>query len=202
MRSKSTALMNQIIDFIDLKFNETGLVPSMQEIAVHFEIGKTCVWNYVKEMQEKGMLEYNSCTHGIKTPSMMKLDTDSVNVPLVGTVACGKPILAEENIETYLPIPTRWLGKGKYFILKASGESMINAGISSGDYVIVKKQDSADEGQIVVALIDDEATLKIYYIDKNKKKIRLHPENDTMQDMYFDNVVIQGVAVKVLKNLI
>ena len=79
---------------------------------------------------------------------------------------------------------------------------MVNAGINDGDYVIIKKQDFAEEGQIVVALIDDEATLKRYYIDKKKKQVILHPENDNMQDMYFDSIIIQGVAVKVLKDLI
>ena len=79
---------------------------------------------------------------------------------------------------------------------------MINAGINNGDYVIVKQQESAEQGQIVVALIEDEATLKRYYLDDKKKKIRLHPENDNMQDMYFDKISIQGVAVKVIKDLI
>ena len=79
---------------------------------------------------------------------------------------------------------------------------MKNAGINTGDYVIVRQQDYADEGQIVVALTGDEATLKRYYIDKDKKMIRLHPENETMEDMFFDSISIQGVAVKVLKDLI
>ena len=79
---------------------------------------------------------------------------------------------------------------------------MINAGVSSGDYVIVRKQETAEEGQIVVALVDDEATLKRYYRDTKTKRIRLHPENDAMQDMYFNNIQIQGIAVKVIKDLV
>ena len=78
---------------------------------------------------------------------------------------------------------------------------MVNAGINSGDYVIVRQQETAEEGQIVVALIENEATLKRYYLDKARKQIRLHPENDKMSDMYFDNIVIQGVAIKVIKDL-
>ena len=84
----------------------------------------------------------------------------------------------------------------------AKGNSMINAGIEDGDYVIVRQQQTADEGQIVVAMVEDsECTLKRYYMDKSKKQIRLHPENDTMEDMFFDNISIQGIAVKVVKNL-
>ena len=202
MRSKSPELMNKIIEFIDERYAETGLTPSMQQIGDSLNIGKTCVWNYIKEMQSKGMISYDGCTYGIKTPSMMKLSTATTNVPLVGTVACGTPLLAEENIETYLPIPTRLLGRGKFFILKATGDSMINAGIDSGDYVIIRKQNTAEEGQIVVALVEDEATLKRYYLDQDNKRVRLHPENDDMEDMYFDNIVIQGVAVKILKDIV
>ena len=78
---------------------------------------------------------------------------------------------------------------------------MIDIGINDGDYVIIRKQESAEEGQIIVALIDNEATLKRYYIDKKKRKVRLHPENKNMEDMYFDSVVVQGVAVKVIKDI-
>ena len=122
-------------------------------------------------------------------------------LPIVGDIACGTPILAEENIESYLTISGDFLGTGNFFVLKASGSSMINAGINDGDYVVVRQQNSADEGQIVVALVDDEATLKRYYRDDKQKKIRLHPENDNMDDMYFDNIEIQGIAVKVIKDL-
>ena len=95
-----------------------------------------------------------------------------------------------------------FLGAGNYFVLMAKGESMINAGIDDGDYVVIRQQPSAEEGQIVVAMVEDgEATLKRYYKDKRRKKVRLHPENDEMEDMFFDSIEIQGVAVKVIKNL-
>ena len=123
-------------------------------------------------------------------------------LPVVGSIACGTPLLAEENIEKYLPVPTDFLGAGKFFILRANGNSMIKAGIEDGDYVIVKQQETAETGQIIVALINDEATLKRYYIDNEKQQVRLHPENDKMKDMYFKNVIIQGIAVKVIKDLI
>ena len=153
-------------------------------------------------MTQKGLISNKGGSRGIVTKSMQKIRQDTVEVAVVGSVACGLPLLAEENIECYLPISKEFLGSGKYFILKANGNSMINAGICDGDYVIVKQQETAEEGQIVVALIDDEATLKRFYRDDKQKKIRLHPENNRMKDMYFDNVVIQGIAVKVIKDLI
>ena len=122
-------------------------------------------------------------------------------MPIVGEVACGTPILAEENIECFVTFSRELLGSGKFFILRAKGESMINAGIEDGDLVIVRQQDTAEEGQIVVALIENEATLKRYYTDKKQNKIRLHPENDEMKDMFFDMISIQGVAVKILKDI-
>ena len=111
-------------------------------------------------------------------------------------------MLAEENIESYLTVSSSFLGQGTYFALKAHGNSMINANIKDGDFVIVRKQNTAEEGEIIVALIDDSATLKRFFKDEKKRKIRLHPENDEMQDMYFDKVEIQGVVKKIVKDCI
>lgn len=196
MRSKNQELMDKIVEILQTNVDNC---PTMQQIADSLSISKACVWKYLTELKNKGLVTQN---YKVTPPNSKNIDLDTNLIPLVGTIACGSPILAEENIESYLPIPTRFLGKGKFYILKANGESMVNAGINDGDYVIIKKQDFAEEGQIVVALIDDEATLKRYYIDKKKKQVILHPENDNMQDMYFDSIIIQGVAVKVLKDLI
>lgn len=201
MQHKSSDLMNNIIEFIDNDYSLKGRVPTMQEIANHFNISKGCVSKYIKVMADNDLIENKGGSRGIVTKSMQMTRLDTVQVAVVGSIACGKPLLAEENIENYLPIPKAFLGKGKYFILKASGNSMINSGICDGDYVIVKQQEYAEDGQIVVALIDDEATLKRFYRDDKLKKIRLHPENNRMKDMYFDSIVIQGVAVKVIKDL-
>lgn len=173
----------------------------MQEIATAFGISKGCVSNYIAEMQEKGMLENSGSCRGIRTKLMGKIQQGVEYLPVVGSIACGTPMLAEQNVETYLPIPTEFLGIGKYFILKAYGESMINAGIDDGDMVIVRQQETAEEGQIIVALIDGETTLKRYYLDEKRKRVRLHPENDGMDDMYFKGVDIQGIAIKVIKDL-
>lgn len=201
MRTKSSSLMEKIIDFIDDEYAEKGRVPTIMEIAKALEVSKSCVGNYITEMTQKGLIENVGGNRGIKTKTMIK-SANNVQVPVIGSISCGLPLFAEENIEAYLPIPKTFLGNGKYFILKANGESMINAGINDGDYVIVRQQETAEEGQIIVALIDNEATLKRFYLDKAKKKVRLHPENDNLKDMYFNSVVIQGIAVKVIKDLI
>ena len=202
MRSKNKELMIKIINFIDSEYQKNGLAPTLREIASEFNITSACVSHYVTEMKEKGLIQSNGKSRGIKTSKIQSMINEVSYLPVVGSIACGTPLLAEENIEKYLPIPTEFLGNGKYFILRANGDSMIKANIEDGDYVIIKQQETAEVGQIIVALINDEATLKRYYLDDKRQKVRLHPENDEMQDMYFKNVIIQGIAVKVIKDLI
>lgn len=201
MRKKSSDLMQSIVEYIDTEYADNGRTPTMQEIASTLGVSKACVSNYVAAMQRMGMLENDGSCRGVRTKRMEKMRHEIAHLPVVGSVACGTPMLAEQNIETYLPIPTELLGTGKYFLLKASGESMIKAGIDDGDLVVVRQQETAEEGQIIVALIDNETTLKRFYMDGERKQVRLHPENDTMADMYFDYVSIQGVAIKVIKDL-
>ncbi len=188
-----------IIAFIDEYYNTNGKVPTLQEIADEIHLDKSNVSRNLKVMKERGLINLDG---GIKTSKMQKRTTELNYVPVVGTIACGTPILAEQNIERYIPISKELIGQGNFFALHASGNSMIKANIEDGDFVIVRQQNYANEGEIIVALIDDEATLKRYYLDRKKHKVRLHPENDDMEDMYFDNINIQGVAVKVLKDLV
>ena len=202
MRSKNKELMTKMLNFIDSEYQKNGLAPTLREIASEFNITSACVSHYVTEMKEKGLIQSNGKSRGIKTSKIQSMINEVSYLPVVGSIACGTPLLAEENIEKYLPIPTEFLGNGKYFILRANGDSMIKANIEDGDYVIIKQQETAEVGQIIVALINDEATLKRYYLDDKRQKVRLHPENDEMQDMYFKNVIIQGTAVKVIKDLI
>ena len=124
-----------------------------------------------------------------------------IHFPILGRIACGIPKFAEENIEEYVRLPVALFGKGNFFILRAYGDSMIEAGIDDGDLVLIRQQNYADEGQIVVALMEDDATLKRYYPEPENQRIRLHPENSRMDDIYVDYCEIQGVAVKVLKDL-
>ena len=191
-----------IIAYIDEYYNTNGKVPTQQEIADAVGLNKSNVSRNLKVMKERGLIDLDGGWGGIKTSKIQKRNIELNYVPVVGTIACGTPMLAEQNIERYIPISKELIGNGNFFALHASGNSMINANIEDGDFVIVRQQNHANEGEIIVALIDDETTLKRYYLDRKKHKVRLHPENDDMEDMYFDSINIQGVAVKVLKDLI
>lgn len=202
MRSKNEAIIQEIIDFINNKFFTERAVPSVQEIADKVGMNKSSVSRYLTDMESRGLIYKNGTYFGIETKSMRKVTRSITDLPIVGSIACGTPILAEENIESYLTISGNFLGPGEFFVLRAKGNSMIKADINDGDLVVIKKQPSADEGQIVVALIDNgECTLKRYFMDRRRKKVRLHPENDEMEDMYFDNVQMQGIAVKIIKDI-
>lgn len=199
MKVMSESVFNAIINFVDEYYFTNGKTPTLQEIAKEVKLDKSNVSRNLKVMKERGFINLDN---GIKTNKIQKRLFEMSDVPVVGSIACGTPMLAEENIERYIPISKALLGNGTFFALHAKGDSMIKANIEDGDFVIVRQQNSANEGEIIVALIENEATLKRYYVDKKKKKIRLHPENDKMEDMYFNEINIQGVAVKVLKDLI
>lgn len=202
MRTKNENIIKEIINFINNRFFYEREVPSVQEIADHVGLAKSSASRYLSEMEARGLIRKNGSFYGLETKAMQKAMKNVNELPIVGNIACGTPILAEENIESYLTISGDFLGAGEFFALRAKGDSMIKAGINDGDIIIIKKQSAADEGQIVVAMVDDgDCTLKRYFIDRRKKRIRLHPENDDMEDMYYDKVEIQGVAVKIVKDI-
>ncbi len=203
MRTRSKEKMQEIIDCIDNKFFTQNEIPSLQEIADTVGLNKSNVSRYITEMQERGMITRDGSFYGLSTVKIKKAMCGIERLPIVGDIACGTPILAEENIQSYLTISGDFLGTGSHFVLKANGNSMIDAGINDGDYVVVRQQSTAEQGQIVVALTDDgEVTLKRYYIDGDRKQIRLHPENNELSDMHYDNITIQGIAIKVIKDLV
>lgn len=173
------------------------------EIAEHFadavDIARGTAYKYLVAMNENGMIRYDG--QQISTEQTEKVQTEFTSVALLGAVSCGVPTLEEEYIEEYVSLPASMFGKGTFFLLRAKGESMIEAGISPGDLVLVRKQSEAKDGDIVVALVANENTLKRYFVDKENQKIRLHPENKTMKDIIVSDCKIQGVAVKVIKNL-
>ena len=201
MRSKNERTLNNILKLINDCYFESGTYPTFQQIAAEVGLSVPQTYRYVDELIKRGDLEKNGRYGDLQTREIVNSLCSHNRLPIVGEVACGTPILAEENIECFVTFSRELLGSGKFFILRAKGESMINAGIEDGDLVIVRQQDTAEEGQIVVALIENEATLKRYYTDKKQNKIRLHPENDKMKDMFFDEISIQGVAVKILKDI-
>lgn len=203
MRTKDEEKMNKIIKFIDDYYFENNYTPTISEISDAMEMSKGNVHAYITEMSERGMIDRTSGEwRGIRTREINKIDVNMRKIPLVGVIACGAPIWAEENIESYLPISKDLIGYGEFFALRAKGNSMIGAGIDDGDIVFIRKQNYANEGQIIVALVDDQdATLKRFFKDEDKKKIKLHPENEDYEDMFFDEIAIQGVAVKILKEI-
>ena len=135
----------------------------------------------------------------LKSTSSVNLTRrEMVQIPIVGHVAAGEPVLAQENIEDYYPVPTEYISSNKeLFMLKVQGESMINAGILDGDYVIVEKQATAENGDMVVALIDDGATVKTFY--REEGVIRLQPENDAMEPFILEDVTILGKVAAVMR---
>lgn len=197
MRSKDKTLMAAIEKFVSDYTDSNGISPTMQEVADGVGSSKATVQRYIAQLCDDGILDYS----GYRTMTSTKTKAAAIRVPVLGTIACGIPKFAEENIEEYVRLPVALFGKGNFFILRAYGDSMIEAGIDNGDLVLIRQQNYADEGQIVVALMEDEATLKRFYPEPKKHRIRLHPENSRMDDIYVDNCEIQGVAVKVLKEL-
>lgn len=195
MSIRNIELENQIYDFIKDYSEEKNINPSVQEIADHFGCAKSTAYKFLVRLEKEGRLQKSDKGDYYIQKNIIPF----IQVPLVGVIACGTPIFAEQNIEEYIPLPRDFLGKGEYFALRAKGDSMINAGIDSGDIVFIRIQNTAENGEIIVALTDEEATLKRYY--KRNGKIILHPENESYKDIIVDKCLIQGIAIKVLKKL-
>lgn len=197
MRTKDPELMKQILEYIEDYYIDHNASPSTTRIAEQMGISRGTAHKYLVEMDERGMLSYQG--RKITTERTEKMHTSTFRAAVVGDILCGLPNIAEEHIEEYVSLPESMFGSGEFYILRARGESMIEAGIDPGDLVVIRKQETAENGQIVVALVDEEATLKRFYIEDNR--VRLHPENSEMKDIYVDHCIIQGVAVKVIKDI-
>lgn len=191
----------KILDFIKQEIINKGYPPSVREICDAVGLKSTStVHGYLERLEKKGFIRRDPT----KPRAIEVLDDSTyifkkeiVNVPIVGKVTAGKPILAVENIEDSFPLPVEYLHNSDCFMLGVKGESMINAGILDGDMVIVKKQSVAYDGDIVVALLEDEATVKTFYKEENR--IRLQPENPNMDPIYADDVKILGKVIGVIR---
>lgn len=199
MRSKSPELMDKIKKYIEDYYLQTGQSPSTTKIADAVGIARGTAYKYLVEMADRQMIDYNG--REISTAVTRKCSNEHTQIPIIGSIPCGSPDYEEENIEEYVSLPTAIFGRGDFFILRASGQSMVEAGIDDGDLVVVRKQQNANEGDIVVALVENQNTLKRYYRDDEKRKIILHPENRRMKDIIVDECYIQGVACHVIKEL-
>ena len=204
MRSKNKALMDKICDFVNDYYKMYRKSPSVNEIAKGVGVEKTTSYRYLVEMNEKGIISYDGKT--IETSHTDKCVSGYFTAPVVGSVRCGDPETEEESVEEYVSLPTSIFGTGEFYILRAVGDSMIDAGINENDLVLIKKQSTASEGDIVVALDENnENTLKTYAgIDEESQYAILRYEN---KEVYPDKVikvkqlVVQGVAVNVIKKL-
>ena len=196
-QGKITDKQREILEYIKEMILKKGYPPAVREIceAVHLK-STSSVHSHLESLEKNGYIRRDPT----KPRTIEILDDDFaltrrelVNVPVIGTVAAGTPILAEQNIEDYLPIPAEILPNKEVFMLKVKGNSMIEAGIYNGDKVIVAKQPNAENGDKVVALVDDSATVKTFY--KENGHFRLQPENSSMDPIILDQVEILGKVI-------
>ncbi len=191
-----------ILEVIKKNIRQKGYPPSVREIgkAVGLSSSST-VHGYLRKLEEKGYLRRDAT----KPRAMEVLDdltrekTEYINVPLLGRVAAGMPLLAVENKEDIFPLPVHFTGTGDFFMLTVRGDSMIEAGILNGDMVVVRRQNDADNGDIVVALMEEEATVKRLY--KESRRVRLQPENSLMDPIYTTDAQILGKVVGLVRKI-
>ena len=196
-----TKKQEEILNYIKDEILERGFPPAVREICQAVGLKSTSsVHSHLESLEKNGYIRRDPTKPRaieILDESFNMLRREMVNVPVVGTVAAGQPILAEQNIDSYFPIPSEYMPNEQSFILKVKGESMVNAGILDGDSVLVMQQTTARNGDIVVALIEDSATVKTYY--KENVHYRLQPENDTMDPIIVDDCKILGKVFGVFR---
>ena len=198
---KISEKQKEILEYIKQEILNKGYPPAVREIceAVHLK-STSSVHSHLETLEKNGYIRRDSTK-----PRAIEIMDDTfnltrremVNVPVIGNVAAGQPLLAVQNIENYFPIPAEYMPNQETFMLKVKGESMINAGILDGDHILVERQSTASNGEIVVALVDDSATVKTYY--KEDGHYRLQPENDTMDPIIVDECSILGKVFGVFR---
>lgn len=205
MRSKSVELMNRISSYVGDYYRLNYTTPTVREIAKALGISKSTAHNYLVEMDDKGKLSYDGGEVS-NLPKVEKTTTGFFSAPLVGSIRCGDPETEEEQVEMYISLPEALFGKGQFYLLRATGDSMEDAGISDGDLILIRKQTECEVGDIVVALDDQsENTLKIYDgIDEESNKAVLRYANEKAypdKRILVSKLVVQGVAKHVIKAL-
>jgi len=204
MKKRLTERQRQILQYILQHIEAHGYPPTVREIgqAVHLNSSST-VHAHLRNLEKKGLIKREAIlTRAIKVVAGAVSSIKPkrlINVPIVGRVAAGKPILAVEDIEDTFPLPRDFLSGEDGFMLQVRGDSMVDDGIRDGDYVVVRRQPSAENGEAVVAMVDNEATVKKFY--KEQDRIRLQPANARLQPMYFDQVDIVGKVVGLVRKM-
>ena len=198
---KITAKQQQILDYIKQEILNRGYPPTVREICETVNLKSTSsVHSHLETLEKNGYIRRDPTKPRaieICDDSFQMVRTEMVSLPVIGRVAAGTPILAEQNIEEYFPVPADVVPKGESFILNVHGDSMINAGIFDGDRVFVNSCNTARNGEMIVALIDDSATVKTFY--RENGHIRLQPENDTMDPIIVNDCQILGKVFGVFR---
>ena len=198
---KISEKQREILDYIKQEILQRGYPPAVREICEAVNLKSTSsVHSHLETLEKNGFIRRDPtkpCAIEILDDDFNLTRREVVNVPVVGQVAAGEPILAEQNIQDYFPIPVEYMPNAETFMLKVKGESMINAGIFSGDTVLVQRQSDARNGDMVVALVDDSATVKTFY--KEDGHYRLQPENDTMDPIIVDQCEVLGKVFGVFR---
>lgn len=198
---KISAKQQEILDYIKEEILKRGYPPAVREICEAVNLRSTSsVHSHLETLEKNGYIRRDPTKPRaieICDDNFQMVRTEMVSLPVVGQVAAGTPILAEENIDSYFPIPAELVPQGESFVLKVKGDSMINVGIFSGDQIFVNACNTAHNGDTVVALIDDSATVKTFY--KEDGHIRLQPENDTMDPIIVDDCQILGTVFGVFR---
>lgn len=200
-QGKISPKQKEILEYIKSQILERGFPPAVRDIceAVHLK-STSSVHSHLETLEKNGYIRRDPTKPRaieILDDSFNLIRREMVNVPILGRVAAGEPILAEQNIENYFPIPMEFMPNKQTFMLKVRGESMVNAGILDGDYVLVEERTAAGNGDMVVALIEDGATVKTFY--KEEGMIRLQPENDTMEPIIVPDCAILGKVIGVFR---
>lgn len=200
---KITAKQQEILEYIKQQILERGFPPSVRDICEAVRLKSTSsVHSHLETLEKNGYIRRDPTKPRaieILDDSFQMLRTEMTSIPVVGHVAAGQPILAQENIESYFPIPVDMVPNSETFALKVKGDSMINAGVLNGDIIFVEKCASAANGEMVVALVEDSATVKTFY--KENGHYRLQPENDMMEPIIVEQVEILGKVFAVFRNV-
>jgi len=195
----------RILAYIQSAIETQGYAPSVREIGEAVGLSSTStVHGHLRRLEKKGLLHRDAMKPRAMGLSKELASTIPENnqirpLPVIGCVAAGQPILAEQNVEDILSLPAAFVGEGSHFILRVCGDSMIQAGILNDDYIVVRQQPDANNGDIVVAMVEDEATVKRFY--KENGHFRLQPENDSMQPIIVPTVVILGKVISLLRKI-
>lgn len=209
-KNTPTPKQHEILDFIEGYIKDNGYPPSIREICDAVDLrSSSTVYTHLEALKRKGYIERDETkTRGIRLTGTKNLvnpyldidyDASIVQVPVIGKITAGAPILAVENIERSFPVPRDFTNGRESFMLRVVGDSMVEVGICDGDYVLIAKQNTAVDGDIVVALLEDEATVKTFY--KEKDCFRLQPENRYLKAIYVNELIILGKVIGVFRKL-